>query len=348
MAIELLTRRTAIATGLAGLGSLAAFSFRGQEPGGEPLVGRTFTGARGTGSGNAGGEALRASDGMRISNCRFEGYGNGAVRVAAPVSGLVVEDCEGLNLYRFLENTAGGGATDATMRDFAVRRVKASELEHGFSRIRYRSSGGTIEDVTARGRASGGAQYCVGFALDDEASEITYMRVAAHGFQESGRSSGSYWNGDGFTDERGNRAIRYVDCLATDCTDGGFDLKSSQVRLERCIARGNKRNFRLWAGGELHDCESHEPVWRGGSGGKSHFSFHGDVEEFRIVRPKATAPEGNTAPVFMFATNRPARIIIEDAQIDAPSAPLIRVEGGPPPEISFVPERGQQRIRTAS
>ena len=34
--------------------------------------------------------------------------------------------------------------------------------------------------------------------------------------------------------------------------------------------------------------------------------------------------------------------------IDAPSAPLIRVESGPAPNIRFMPARESQRIRTAS
>ena len=351
MEYESITRRTVLAGGLVGLcgwTTLGCSEGQAQESAGVTIEGRTFSGNRGTASGAAGGEGLRAADGMRIVNCRFQDLGNGAVRVATPVSQLTIEDCQAVNLYRFLEDTASAGLPDASLRDFVVRRVRAERLERGFLRLRYQSANGLIEDVTAICRETGGDLYCVGFALDDQANNITYRRVAAHGFREVTRSSGSYWNGDGFTDERGNSAIRYTDCMAADCTDGGFDLKSVDVVLERCIAARNKRNFRLWSSGELTDCESREPIWRGGSGGKSHFSFHGDVGTYQIVRPKVRAPQGNTAPVFMFSTNVPARVVIEDADIDAPSAPLIKVEGGPQPTVSFVPERRQQRIRTAS
>ena len=343
-----LTRRTALAMGAsAPLLLFVGRTSHGQTTGQILISDRTFAGDRGDGTGNAGGEALRASDNMQIRNCRFEGFGNGAVRVAQPVRGLSIEDCEAVNMYRFLEDTVSGDLSDASLSVFVVRRVKAEQLERGFLRIRYGSAGGLIEDVTARCKPTGGALYCVGFALDDEAHDITYRRVQAHDFREVTRSSGSYWNGDGFTDERGNSAISYIECMATNCTDGGFDLKSSDVRMANCLARGNKRNFRLWSSGTLTDCESHEPIWRGGSGGKSHFSFHGDVGRYEIHRPKVRAPDGNTAPVFMFSTNAPATVVIYDADIDAPSAPLIKVEGGPQPNIQFVPPRSQQRIRTA-
>jgi hypothetical protein len=343
-----ITRRSLLAGGLVGLSGWIQGCSAGKAQDTVTLQGRTFSGNRGTASGGAGGEGIRATDGMHITNCRFQDLGNGAVRIATPVNQLTIEDCQADNMYRFLEGTASQGIAEASLRDFIVRRVQAHRLEHGFLRLRYQSARGLIEDVTATCRESGGDLYCVGFALDDEASDIVYRRVSAHGFREVTRSAGSYWNGDGFTDERGNRAIRYIDCLAADCTDGGFDLKSADVLLERCIAERNKRNFRLWSSGELRDCESREPVWRGGSGGKSHFSFHGDVGAYRIVRPKVRSPEGNNAPVFVFDTNAPAHVVIEDADIDAPSAPLFKVEGGPQPDIVFVPERSQQRIRTAS
>lgn len=337
------TRRAMLAGGLASLCAADAPAQRGRTI----VRGRTFRGTRGDSIGLVGGEAIRASDNLVVQNCRFLDFGNGAIRVAAPVRNLVIDGCRAYNMYRFLEDTAEG-VPDASLRDFVVRRVEASHLERGFLRLRYQSSGGLIEDVAAVCKESGGARYCVGFALDDQASDIIYRRVSARGFREVTREPGAYWNGDGFSDERGNSAIRYLNCSASDCTDGGFDLKSSGVLLANCIARANKRNFRLWNSGALHDCESHDPLWRGGAGGKAHFSFHGDVGTYVLQRPKVRATPGNDAPVLLFATNRPAEILIVDADIDAPAAPLIRVEGGPAPTIRFMPPRANQRIRTAA
>src|SRR3546814_7023629 len=100
-------------------------------------------------------------------------------------------------------------------------------------------------DVCSSDLAYGSTQcdaYCVGYQLDNEAHNITYNRVEAHHFQESGTAASKYWNGDGFSDERGNHGIRYLTCTATECTDGGFDLKSTDVYMENCVSRANKRS----------------------------------------------------------------------------------------------------------
>src|SRR3546814_10239084 len=141
------------------------------------------------------------------------------------------------------------------------------------TRIRYGSHDVTIEDVKAYGSTQCDA-YCVGYTLDNEAHNITYNRVEAHHFQESGTAASKYWNGDGFSDERGNHGIRYLTCTATECTDGGFDLKSTDVYMENCVSRANKRNYRLWGSGELHGCRSEDPRHYGGSGGAARSEEH--------------------------------------------------------------------------
>lgn len=289
-------------------------------------------------------EGLRAVSGQVIRHVQFLNLGNGAVRVDRETTGLVIEDCEARDLYRFLENTAAGGGSAAPLSRFVIRRVRADGLARGMTRIRYGSHNGLIEDVIARG-ARNAERYCVGFALDDEAHDIVYRRVEAHGFAEGGRHAGEYWNGDGFTDERGNRAISYIACTATGCTDGGFDLKSSGVLLTDCVARSNKRNYRLWGDGTLRNCASHDPVWHGGKGGSAHFSFHGGPARFLIDRPVVRAAASNRAPVFLVETSAPAEIEIRNADIVAPGAPLFAIKG-PAPIIRWVPARKAQRIRT--
>jgi hypothetical protein len=346
----LFTRRNLLASGLttiAGLSANACAADDGKESNANTIDRKTFTGTYPGDTSGTRTEGITAANGMHIVGCSFHHLRTG-IRISESVSHLSIEQCEGDNLYRLLDDTAGHGIADASLRDFVIRNVRADHLGHGLLRLRYQSTQGLIEDVTATCSEEGGSLYCVGFALDGQASQITYRRAAAHGFRETGRPAGKYWNGDGFTDERQNSGIRYIDCLATDCTDGGFDCKSAAVMLEHCVSRGNKRNYRLWSSGELHNCESHDPVWRGGSGGKAHFSFHGDVDTYRLIRPVVRAASGNDAPVFLFHTSTPARVLIEDADIDAPSAPMIKVEAGPPPMIEFMPPRSRQRIRTAS
>ncbi|GGB95330.1 hypothetical protein GCM10011494_12250 [Novosphingobium endophyticum] len=335
-----ITRRVFVATGLAAL--LAPRAAGGQAA--TIIDGKTFQGTRSSlGTKGEGGEGLRVRSNTIIRNCSFLDLGNGAVRVNVPVDDLVIEDCEARNLYRFLEDTSSNNTDPARLTNFAVRRVTAHEVDKSMTRIRYDSHNGVIEDVTAYGSAQGDL-YCVGFQLDDQAYDITYSRVAAHGFRESSRPADRYWNGDGFSDERGNRKIRYLSCVASECSDGGFDLKSENVYLEDCAARLNKRNFRLWSSGELHRCISENPRHYGGTGEAAHFSFHGAVDRYVLDRPVVRAEAGNSAPVFLIATDTPLHLEIRDAAIDTPDAALFKVTGAEP-VITWAPDRSQQPVR---
>src|SRR3546814_18984164 len=95
-------------------------------------------------------------------NCHFLNLGNGAIRVNVPTDNLVIEDCDGDNLYRFLEDTSSVTANPAVISNFALRRIVARELDRGMTRIRYGSHHGPIEDVAAS-RSSAGAPYRVAF-----------------------------------------------------------------------------------------------------------------------------------------------------------------------------------------
>ena len=313
----------------------------------DAATGRSFIGNRRRGGSKGdGGEGIRATSGLTLRNCTFRNLGNGGVRVARPINGLTIENCHADNLYRFLEVSQPAKGGSASLSNFTLRKITARNLDHGFSRIRYGSHTGVIEDVVAYASARCD-DYCVGFQLDGAAHDIRYIRAEAHGFRESARPRDKYWNGDGFSDERGNRDIAYIDCLATGCSDGGFDLKSAGVRLSNCLARANKRNFRLWGSGTLIRCTSENPKHYGGTGGTAHFAFHGNAGRFVLDRPVVRAARGNTAPVFLIETKGPVTIEIRNADIDAPSAPLFKVQG-PPPKIIWVPAQKKQKIRVAT
>lgn len=338
--MEILTRRHFLAATL----PVLAFPRLARAQTQTIIADRTFQGTRTiNGTGGEGGEGLRAKSDMIVRNCHFLDLGNGAVRINAPTNNLAIEDCDGSNLYRFLEDTASTSSNPAHLSNFSLRRSIAREIDHGMTRIRYGSHHGVIEDVVAYGSAQCDP-YCVGFQLDGEAHDIGYSRVQAHGFKETGRPAGNYWNGDGFSDERGNYAIRYLACTATGCTDGGFDLKSSDMYLEDCTATANKRNFRLWSSGLLRGCRSENPQHYGGTGTPAHFSFHGAIGRFVLERPIVRAAASNTAPVFLIETDVPLTLEIRDADIDAQGAPLFKI-WGPQPVINWIPDRSQQNIR---
>jgi hypothetical protein len=280
-------------------------------------------------------EGIRATSGLIIRNRDFSNIASAAVRVNRPTDRLVIEDCRGTDLYRFLDDTASDRTVPASLTNFTMRRVTASGIERGMTRIRYGSKACLIEDVVVRA-SDNPAEYSVGFALDDQASDIIYRRAEAHGFSVRTLPADAYWSGDGFTDERENRLIRYLACVATGCSDGGFDLKSSDVLLTDCVARNNKRNYRLWGNGRLERCRSESPMNFGGSGRPAHFSFFGPSANYVIDSPVIRAAPGNTAPVFLFNNDTPAIVEIRNADIDAPDAPLV-VSEKVAPVIKFVP-----------
>lgn len=229
---------------------------------GEPML-AVLRGNRGGGeAGDEGFRLLRGADRLHFSHFDFRDIGNGCFRAGGPISKLTIEDCAFENVYRFFENTAVGDERGASVREFALRRCQGSGVERGFSRIRYASRDGLIEDCLARGLANEGGAIPAGCALDDRAGRITYRRCVMEGFQQW--RAGGYWNGDGFSDEEENRGIRYEACTARSSTDGGFDCKSRDVVLQDCIAEDNKRNFRLWSdSATLAGCTSRNPNFRG-------------------------------------------------------------------------------------
>lgn len=348
---HLLSRRHFIAATAA---TAAAPSLLEAQVTGETLIeNRSFVGTRdpaGT-SGSGGGTAIIGQSGLTVRNCQFQDFGDGAILFDKAAQNIRIEDCSVTNCFRFLKDwSAQHPDPPAPLSNFTLRRIRADKLKRNFMRILYASKGGRIEDVIAYGHERG-ASYCVGFALDGTTSDVIYVRSQAHNFVEYGQPADDYWEGDGFADERGCRQIRYYSCLATGCGDAGFDSKSGGVHLENCLARDNKRNFRLWNSGTLRNCRSEHPFKRGGIGEAAHFTFAGYRDEtngpvYVLDKPVVRAAAGNTAPVLLFMTSKPATIAIYDADIDAPSAPLIKVVG-PEPRINWYPAYSQQKINVA-
>lgn len=267
---------------------------------GEPLPAQ-IRGSRA--EGEAGAEIfrlLRGADHLHFSHFAFGAIGNGCFRVGAPVSNLTIEDCSAAGIYRFMENTASRGQRDASIRGFAIRRCTAEQVERGFLRIRYGSRNGAVEDCRAIGTANEGGDIPAGCALDDRASAITFRRCIMENFQQW--RAGEYWNGDGFSDEENNSAIRYEACEARGSTDGGFDCKSRDLVLENCVAEDNKRNFRVWSErAQLRGCTSRTPNFRGlgqESADPCHIWIGG--ENARISIESMTVEDAGASPIFSF------------------------------------------------
>lgn len=262
---------------------------------------------------------MRGASHLKFSHFDFRDIGNGAFRAAGAVSNVTIEDCAFENIYRFFENTAGNNENHASVDGFALRRCRGSRVERGFLRIRYNSRNGLIEDCAAIGQVNDGGRIPVGCALDDRANNITYRRVVMENFQQL--NGGEYWNGDGFSDEPNNSAIRYEACEARGSTDGGFDCKSRNVVLENCVAEDNKRNFRLWSDrATMTNCISRDPNFRGRDANENASSSHiwiGGEENIRIEISNLVVEDRDATPILEF-NHDVGRVQIRGVTINSP------------------------------
>ncbi|HEY0946448.1 MAG TPA: PKD domain-containing protein [Opitutaceae bacterium] len=83
------------------------------------------------------------------------------------------------------------------------------------------------------------------------------------------QSDDSYWNGDGYSTERGAYNISYIRCQSYNNNDGGFDDKAHDLLYRDCVAAGNKRQFRVWADNVvLENCLGAHAVFSSATGGE--------------------------------------------------------------------------------
>jgi hypothetical protein len=98
---------------------------------------------------------------------------------------------------------------------------------------------------------------------------ITIANGNVAGFRMVSRP-GQYTNGDGIAAEWPVRNLQITNVEANDNSDAGFDLKSSQTRLDRLTASRNSRNYRFWGEASAGRLTSIDPrnahVWVGKRG----------------------------------------------------------------------------------
>ncbi len=219
----------------------------------------------------AGSEIFRLLTGanhLTFKNISFRNTGDGSFRVAGNIRGLHIEDVSARNVRRFFDVNPSGTEQKAQVDDLTIRRVDVRGFSKGAIRIRGDSSNIVIEDVLGDSERQDGDNFAIGIALEDTVHDVALRRVE---MMNSHDSTNEYWNGDGFTTERGVRNVSFEDTTASGSTDGGYDLKSSATTLRRPIAGDNKRNYRIWGDAAIIDCVSRDPHKRGGSGSQNHF-----------------------------------------------------------------------------
>ncbi|WP_332816608.1 hypothetical protein [Sphingopyxis sp.] len=262
---------------------------------------------------------------------RASNVGNGLFVIREPVRDVQIADVSVAGGYRVIENTAAPHLVGADCVGLRVHGAKASDLERSFARIRYDSHDGVIEDVSASGMLTTGSKDLpVGIAFADTAHDFRVERCFMRGFQWK-RGDRQYWNGDGFSTERGNARFLFRQCAAWDNSDGGFDLKSTETVLDNCVSGRNARNFRLWSSIRATRLTSLYPVKIGGTGDTSHFSImaaQGLVEPLVITIEHLTVKSDRGWPIFD-VHDGPAKITIGSHDIQVPpGTPLVRSRGG--------------------
>jgi Ca2+-binding RTX toxin-like protein len=109
-----------------------------------------------------------------------------------------------------------------------------------------------------------------GVSLDGTVHDVVISNTEMKNNFGTGSSS-VYWNGDGFTTERGVYNVRFENTISSGNSDAGYDLKSSTTTLVNALAEGNNRNFRFWSTSiTLENGTSLNPTYYGGSGRTTH------------------------------------------------------------------------------
>src|SRR3546814_3808478 len=90
---------------------------------------------------------------------------------------------------------------------------------------------------------TGSTDLPVGIGFADTAHDFRVERCFMRHFQWKRRDN-QYWNGGGFSTERGHARFLFCQCGAWDNSAGGFDLKSTESLLDDCTSGRNARNFR--------------------------------------------------------------------------------------------------------
>lgn len=134
----------------------------------------------------------------------------------------------------------------------------------------------------------------VGFGTDSPGLDrpvihnLRFIGCSARNNRFKNQGSNNYWNGDGYSTERGVYNVTYSRCTSIDNHDGGWDDKAVNVIYENCIAIGNKRGFRSWSTATLINCLSVDnKIWAATATPSAPGS----------AAPRATAP--SSAPPFI-------------------------------------------------
>ncbi|MBV9526785.1 MAG: hypothetical protein JOZ79_00240 [Sphingomonas sp.] len=165
-------------------------------------------------------------------------------------------------VYRGIDTDKG-----ASLHNVTITGIDARSLQRSGIRIRGDAIGVRIQNFhlqmdpvpqTSPNLPSGIA---IGVGQNISISDGTIS-----GFQMV-RVPGKYTNGDGIASERTVDGLSITNVSSTDNSDGGFDLKSQNTKLDGLTSERNGRNYRLWGTVDAGTLTSSDPrdahIWVG-------------------------------------------------------------------------------------
>jgi hypothetical protein len=220
------------------------------------------------GTGAKGSEVFKLMNNA-ASNLVFENMGftnvASAVRATADVSNITVQHMTGTNVGMFFEDYAGGANKTATISGLVLDDIVVNGFSKGVVRLQYDTHDVKMTNLV------GDSQYqddpdsiSAGIHLEGTVHRVTVTDTV----MKNAVSADKYYNGDGYSTERGVYDVHFVRAVASGNADGGFDLKSTATTLTDTIADGNGRNYRFWGQIDMVGGIGLDPRHQGGVGGQ--------------------------------------------------------------------------------
>jgi len=261
--------------------------------------------------------AHRLRDGDHFAIGRISNAGNGIAVANGAIGRAVVHDADIDGVYRVVETEADASGW------LTIENIRAVNVRRGLARIRGTLTGVVRNcDISFSQVPQIPPNLPAGLAFDGEAHDWAVENVTIRGAQMT-LAPDRYWNGDGISTEVGNRNFLFRNVRVYDSTDSGFDLKSSNTRLDNTLAQGNSRNYRFWKDTEAGTIISVEPLVRGGRTNPAHIWVTGKfTPTIRIKHLVVRATRSRAAVIRV--EDGAATVIIESADIQVPpGTPLV-------------------------
>ena len=209
-----------------------------------------------TGSGSAGNDFLRLQDGVEnivIEQLNLQNFARCFVAEGGHNESVIVQSIWADNLRQFASILSKQGHNSSN--DWHIRRCHLT----GVSRRAIRAEGlhdsdfiDIYADCKDQQDQLHSGDWPLLFHAEADAHDLKFERCCGVNPHQPGDS---YDNGDSFATEDRTRRIRFINCVAYQASDAGFDLKGQSHELQRCYAeRVGNRAYRIWGESELQQC----------------------------------------------------------------------------------------------